>query len=107
MQCRLGPQEWAAGQVVQLNYREKSWPRGRTVPYQVRLDDGGELIFAPADEEDVVRAYSGKSRMPPIACEPPEEPSRQSGCSGGSGECRNRHWRTMPSSEKIEATFDY
>ena len=57
VRCSIGPSEWAAGRVVQLHYREPGWPPGRTVPYQVALDDGsGELIFAPSDEERVICA---------------------------------------------------
>ena len=63
--CRTGPTSWAAGRVVQLRYREPTWPRGRIAPYQVALDDG-DLIFAPADDEEVIRLYSGKAPMPPV-----------------------------------------
>ena len=58
VECRLGPRRWAAGQVVACRYREPSWPAGRFAPYQVRLDDD-ELIFAPSDRDDVIRAEVG------------------------------------------------
>jgi hypothetical protein len=67
--CRTGPTSWASGRVVQLRYREDAWPKGRVAPYQVALDDG-DLIFAPADDDDIIRAYSGKAPMP-IATPPP------------------------------------
>ena len=66
VQCRFGPAEWAAGQVVKQVYREDTWPRGRVVPYQVCLDDG-ELIFVPRDCDEVVRAFSGRLPMPHAA----------------------------------------
>jgi len=43
------------GTVVQLHYSETHWPRGRVVPYQVKLDDN-RLIFAPIDDDRVIRA---------------------------------------------------
>jgi len=52
--CRTGAEEWSAGRVVRLNYREPDWPRGRTVPYQVALEDGG-LIFVPQDIPELCR----------------------------------------------------
>lgn len=52
--CRTGRDEWSAGTVVALNYSEPDWPAGRTVPYQVQLDDGG-LIFVPVDNDQLCR----------------------------------------------------
>ena len=45
---------WAKGQVVALNYREDEWPEGQVAPYQIMLESGA-LIFAPLDEDRVVR----------------------------------------------------
>ena len=45
---------WAGGVVVAHNYRESAWPPGKSMPYQVRLDDG-RLISAPADDDRVIR----------------------------------------------------
>ena len=47
--------EWAPGRVIQLQYREDLWPDGRTVPYQVELDDGS-LIYAPHDSDALIRS---------------------------------------------------
>lgn len=52
--CRTGPDEWSAGEIVRLNYSERGWPAGKTVPYQVALDDG-VLIFVPKDSEQLCR----------------------------------------------------
>jgi ankyrin repeat protein len=52
--CRTGAEEWSAGQIVALNYRESHWPPGKTVPYQVKLHKG-PLIFVPADAEQLCR----------------------------------------------------
>jgi len=63
--CNTGM--WSRGQVVALNYREDSWPEGKTVPYQVDLEEGG-LIFAPYDEDMVIRLDDGTT-PPPIEVE--------------------------------------
>lgn len=52
--CRTGAQEWSPGMIVALDYSEPGWPRGRTVPYQVQLDDG-PLIFVPQDNDMLCR----------------------------------------------------
>jgi hypothetical protein len=39
---------------MQLWYREPNWPPGQMAPYKVQLDDGRN-IFAPADQQDIVR----------------------------------------------------
>ncbi len=54
VQCNVG--EWVTGTVVAHFYRERHWPQGRTAPYQIRLDDGGAMIFAPLDDDRVVKA---------------------------------------------------
>ena len=78
VECCVGPNEWLAGTVVALHYREPSWPRGRVAPYQVRLDEDGSLIFAPSDEDDVVRAAA-----PP---EPAADEVRRRGGGDAAGE---------------------
>jgi hypothetical protein len=52
VECQTG--KWSPGTVVALDYREDSWPPGKTVPYQIQMDDG-RLIFAPADEDQCIR----------------------------------------------------
>lgn len=52
--CRIGPQEWSKGKIIQLWYREANWPEGAYAPYQIKLQDGRE-IFAPQDMDQVVR----------------------------------------------------
>ena len=55
--CRIGPdaeKDWAPGTIVQLWYREASWPPGSFAPYKIKLDDGRD-IFAPGDLDQVVR----------------------------------------------------
>ena len=54
---------WVHGEVVALNYREDEWPEGRTAPYQIKLDDGS-LIFAPYDDDCVVRARALVPSLP-------------------------------------------
>jgi len=55
VECCVGPDEWAPGTIVDLWYREEGFPAGFFAPYQVELD-GGNLIFAPGDEDRCVRA---------------------------------------------------
>eukprot|EP00931_Biecheleriopsis_adriatica_P028257 TRINITY_DN16876_c0_g1_i1.p1 TRINITY_DN16876_c0_g1~~TRINITY_DN16876_c0_g1_i1.p1 ORF type:complete len:476 (-),score=79.20 TRINITY_DN16876_c0_g1_i1:24-1397(-) len=52
--CRTGQDEWSAGRIVALNYREPDWTPGRYAPYQVRLDDG-PLIYVPMDSPQFCR----------------------------------------------------
>ena len=55
VQCNVG--EWKSGTIVQLHYSEAqniNWESGRVVPYQMQLEDG-RLIFAPVDDDSVVR----------------------------------------------------
>lgn len=63
--CNTGM--WSPGKVVALNYREEDWPEEETVPYQVELETGG-LIFAPIDDDNVIRLDDG-SPPPPITVE--------------------------------------
>mmetsp|Transcript_99167 Transcript_99167/g.214037 ORF Transcript_99167/g.214037 Transcript_99167/m.214037 type:complete len:502 (+) Transcript_99167:82-1587(+) len=62
VQCRTGPgngeDAWSCGTVVRLWYREEGWPASRVAPYQIKLDDS-RLIFAPMDDDRVIRALSG------------------------------------------------
>merc|ERR1712113_270110 len=47
---------WFSGIVVAHMYRDEDhMPQGMVVPYQIRLDDG-DLIWAPADCDSVIRA---------------------------------------------------
>eukprot|EP00746_Dinoflagellata_sp_MGD_P016975 gnl/MRDRNA2_/MRDRNA2_138656_c0_seq1.p1 gnl/MRDRNA2_/MRDRNA2_138656_c0~~gnl/MRDRNA2_/MRDRNA2_138656_c0_seq1.p1 ORF type:complete len:394 (+),score=80.90 gnl/MRDRNA2_/MRDRNA2_138656_c0_seq1:64-1245(+) len=54
--CRTGPDEWLLGKIIRHNYSEVSWPPGRTVPYQVQLEDD-RLIFVPRDIPEMCRKY--------------------------------------------------
>jgi len=51
--------EWKKGTIVKLFYVQKNFADGMCAPYQIRLDQGDRLIFAPSDVETVVRAYDG------------------------------------------------
>jgi len=65
VQCKTG-QGWVDGTVVKLWYREERFPPGRYAPYQVKLDSGIK-IFAPMDDDKVVRAAQGmlaKGKIP-------------------------------------------
>ena len=56
--CRIGPdaeKDWAPGTITQLWFRQAKWPEGSYAPYRILLDDNRE-IFAPADQDGVVRS---------------------------------------------------
>jgi len=53
VKCNTGG-GWVAGEVVKLMYREDDMPPGMVAPYQVQLD-GGNLIYAPADEDTLIK----------------------------------------------------
>lgn len=55
IEAKTGPDSWVKGTVVDIHYREPTWPIYKTAPYQIELADG-QLIYAPADIDDVVRA---------------------------------------------------
>jgi len=57
VQCRTG-QGWLDGTIVKQWYREPRFPPGQYAPYQVKLDVGS-LIFAPMDDDKVVRGATG------------------------------------------------
>ena len=46
---------WKPGVVVAHLYRNETFPPGKTVPYQIRLDGENELIFAPFDDDRCIR----------------------------------------------------
>ena len=54
VKCNTGD-GWQKGEVVALQYRDEHMPPGMVAPYQVQLDSGN-LIYAPADEDEVVRS---------------------------------------------------
>ena len=57
--CRCGPTDWEPGQIVELWYREPTWPPDSFAPYKIRLADGRN-IYAPADMEQVIRLDPNK-----------------------------------------------
>jgi len=56
VQCKVAPDEWAKGRVVAQLYRNtpEEGRAGGVSPYQVELD-GGDLIFVPLDDDQVIR----------------------------------------------------
>jgi G3E family GTPase len=73
--CNIG--KWTAGTVVKQYYREESWPEGKVVPYQVKLDNG-KLIFAPMDDDRVIRALDDGSEAPEDFSDDELEPKPES-----------------------------
>jgi len=62
VRCRVSQTGWARGHIVALQYREKDWPAGWHAPYQIELEDGG-LIFAPADDDQLIRSEADFERL--------------------------------------------
>ena len=52
VECNCGA--WKAGTIVRHFYTQSTFGEDKCVPYQVQLDEG-RLIFAPKDEDEVVR----------------------------------------------------
>jgi hypothetical protein len=50
---------WVPGTIAAFWFRKESMPPGKVAPYQIRLDHDGGLIWAPADDERVIRARVG------------------------------------------------
>ena len=53
VECNCG--QWKPGTIVKHFYVQSSFPEGMCVPYQVKLDEGNKMIFAPADVDRVIR----------------------------------------------------
>jgi hypothetical protein len=77
VECNCG--RWTKGSVVKLFYTQSSFPPNQCAPYQIKLDDG-RLIFAPADEDRVIRRATGAAADGPVdgaeAVEEEDEPER-------------------------------
>jgi len=54
VECKTGATAWSPGEIVALLYRDEFMQPGVVAPYQIKLDDGN-LIYAPADEDAVIR----------------------------------------------------
>ena len=55
VECKTGCDEWTSGTVVALLYRDDKMPQGKVAPYQIELDDDEGLIWAPLDDDRVIR----------------------------------------------------
>ena len=64
--CRIGPENWEPGTISKLWYRENGWPEGAFAPYQVTLDDGRK-IFAPFDNDQVIRLKNPSNVVTPVS----------------------------------------
>ena len=63
VECNCGG--WEPGTVVKTFYRQSSFPPGTFAPYQIRLDNG-KLIYAPIDEDRVVRVWVSEEQIDAI-----------------------------------------
>ena len=57
VECRVavGPNGWVTGTIVGHWFREREWERGKYAPYDVKLDDREDLVFAPVDHDNCIR----------------------------------------------------
>ena len=55
VECRT-QRGWSKARVVDRLYRDESMPAGLVAPYQLLLEEGNGLIYAPEDSKEVVRA---------------------------------------------------
>ena len=62
VECDVGADQWAVGEIVALMYRDASMSPGLVAPYRVRLANGGRLIAVEYDEEECVRRPVGGGR---------------------------------------------
>lgn len=53
VKCKTGS-GWSKGKIVAHMYRDEHMPPGMVAPYQVQLD-GGDLIYAPEDTDDLIK----------------------------------------------------
>ena len=66
--------EWKVGTVVELFFKQESFPNGRCAAYLIRLEESNNLIFAPTDDNNVVQVWQpqpGIDGLPPSAPAPP------------------------------------
>ena len=57
VRCKISPTKWQRGRVVQLHYREDTWPAGRVAAYRIELEEPvGMVITAFEDRADLIRA---------------------------------------------------
>jgi hypothetical protein len=60
VECKTDEDTWSPGVVVQLMFREDGMHPGLVAPYQIKLDDG-ELIYAQADSDCLIRQVKRRS----------------------------------------------
>ena len=57
VRCKISPTKWQRGRIVQLHYREDTWPAGRVAAYRIELEEPvGMVITAFEDRADLIRA---------------------------------------------------
>ena len=63
VECKTGQDddEWSKGKVVNIMWRDdETMPTGITAPYQIELTDG-TLIYAPYDDDQIIRRPSKRA----------------------------------------------
>ena len=70
VECYCGENQWKTGTIEKLFYVQRSFPEGTCAPYQVRLDEG-KLIFAPSDNNRVIRLPVAPVSNPDLALADP------------------------------------
>ena len=55
VECKGPDEEWFTGTVDELHYRELFWPENQSVAYQIIREEDGEVMYAPSDDESIIR----------------------------------------------------
>ena len=55
VECNVDEGEWVRGKVASLMCEDESMGPGQVAPYEVRLDDEGDHVFVPADDDAIIR----------------------------------------------------
>eukprot|EP01060_Flectonema_neradi_P001678 TRINITY_DN11016_c0_g1_i1.p1 TRINITY_DN11016_c0_g1~~TRINITY_DN11016_c0_g1_i1.p1 ORF type:complete len:665 (+),score=113.79 TRINITY_DN11016_c0_g1_i1:89-2083(+) len=60
--CKTSPSSWKPGIIICVNWRGRTWPSDRpSVPYQIQLSGCDALVFAPYDDDRIVRIREPQS----------------------------------------------
>jgi len=68
VQCRTGEEEWSYGVITRLNIRhvevnhDNGWPLDTICPYEIMLEEDGDVIYAPVDVDYMIQKVENQGR---------------------------------------------